>query len=269
VRTFARHQRDSLTDFEVETLPGVRLGQRNIPVAAAGAYVPGGRYPLTASAHMTIVTAKVPGCPVAACTPPIHGEIPAATVARHAAGRGRRDLPARRRTGHRGAGPRHPVDRRGQPAGRSGQRVRRRGQAAAVRRGRHRPVRGPTEILVIADDTADPVTVAVDLLSQAEHGPDSPAILVTTPRKLGRIVLAHIEKILPGMPTKDFAEPAWRDHGQIIVTGGLDEAFAVADSFAAEHVEVLTASPGRPWTRCATTAHCSSAPAPASRTATR
>ncbi len=102
---------------------------------------------------------------------------------------------------------------------------------------------GPTEILVIADALADPEIVAVDLLSQAEHGPDSPAILVTTSRALGEKVLEYVEAILPGMPTRDFAGPAWRDHGQVIVTGDIDEAFAVADSFASEHVEVLTTSP--------------------------
>jgi sulfopropanediol 3-dehydrogenase len=102
---------------------------------------------------------------------------------------------------------------------------------------------GPTEILVIADENANPTTVAVDLLSQAEHGPDSPAILITPDEGLATVVMDKIEKILPGMPTKDFAAPAWRDHGQIIVTSDLDEAFAVADEFAAEHVEVLTANP--------------------------
>lgn len=104
---------------------------------------------------------------------------------------------------------------------------------------------GPTEILVIADEDADPFIVAVDLLSQAEHGPDSPAILVTTSEALAREAVAHIEAILPEMPTRDMAEAAWRDHGQVVVVGDLDEAFAVADSFAAEHVEVLTREPRR------------------------
>jgi len=102
---------------------------------------------------------------------------------------------------------------------------------------------GPTEILVIADDDADPFVVAVDLLSQAEHGPESPAILVTTSTALGEQVMQHIEQILPAMPTRDYAEPAWRDFGQVIVVDDLDEAFAVADSFAAEHVQVLTEHP--------------------------
>jgi sulfopropanediol 3-dehydrogenase len=244
VRTFAQHQRDSMHEFEVETLPGVKLGQRHVPVAAAGAYIPGGRYPLVASAHMTIVTAKVAGVPrVTACTPPIRGEIPAATVAAaHLAGAdeiwllggvqavaamalgtasmGRVDLIA-------GPGNAYVAEAKRQLFGEVGIDL----------------FAGPTEILVIADESADPVTVAVDLLSQAEHGPDSPAILITTSERLGREAMAHIERLLPGMPTRDFAEPAWRDHGQVHVTADLAAAFALADGFASEHVEVLTAEP--------------------------
>ncbi|MEU6407822.1 histidinol dehydrogenase [Microbispora sp. NPDC046933] len=244
VRRFAQAQRDSMSDIEIETLPGVRLGHRNIPVGAAGAYIPGGRYPLTASAHMTIVTAKVAGVPrVAACTPPIRGEIPAATVAAaHLAGAdeiyllggvqavtalavgtetiGRVDLLA-------GPGNAYVAEAKRQLFGEVGIDL----------------FAGPTEILVIADETADPVTVAVDLLSQAEHGPDSPAVLITTSAALARETLAHVERILPGMPTRDYAGPAWRDHGQIIVVDDLDEAYALADEFASEHVEVLTADP--------------------------
>ena len=104
---------------------------------------------------------------------------------------------------------------------------------------------GPTEILVIADDHADPFVVAVDLLSQAEHGPDSPAVLVTTSDAVARRTMAHIEELVPGLPTNDLAGPAWRDHGQVLVVDDLDEAFAVADTFAAEHVEVLTDEPRR------------------------
>ncbi|MFJ4439070.1 histidinol dehydrogenase [Streptomyces sp. NPDC088923] len=244
VRTFAQAQRDSLLDVEIETLPGVRLGHRHVPVAGASAYVPGGRYPLTASAHMTIVTAKVAGVPrVAACTPPIRGEIPAATIAAmHLAGAdeiyllggvqavaalalgtetiGRVPLIA-------GPGNAYVAEAKRQLFGEVGIDL----------------FAGPTEILVIADEHADPFVVAVDLLSQAEHGPDSPAVLVTTSEELGREVERHIERLLPGMPTKDFAEPAWRDHGEIVVTDSLDEAFAVADTYASEHVEVLTENP--------------------------
>jgi sulfopropanediol 3-dehydrogenase len=244
VRRFAEAQLASLGELEIETLPGVFLGQKHIPVAAAGAYVPGGRYPLTASAHMTIVTAKVAGVArVAACTPPIRGEIPKATIAAmHLAGAdeiyllggvqavtalalgtesiGKVDLLA-------GPGNAYVAEAKRQLFGEVGIDL----------------FAGPTEILVIADEHADPEVVAVDLLSQAEHGPDSPAILVTNSRSVGELALKYIHKILPGMSTHDFAEPAWRDHGQIIVVDDLDEAFAVADSFAAEHVEVLTRDP--------------------------
>ena len=244
VRRFAEAQRASLTDFEVETLPGVHLGQKNVPISAVGAYVPGGRYPLTASAHMTIVTAKVAGVPrIAACTPPIRGQIPAATVAAMSmAGAdeiyllggvqamaalaigtetiGRVDLIA-------GPGNAYVAEAKRQLFGQVGIDL----------------FAGPTEILVIADDDADPFIVAVDLLSQAEHGPDSPAVLVTTSETVARSAMDHIERILVDMPTRDYAAPAWRDHGQVLVVDSIDEAFAVADTFASEHVQVLTASP--------------------------
>lgn len=244
VRRFAQLQRDSMTEFEVETAPGVHLGQKHIPITATGAYVPGGRYPLTASAHMTIVTAKVAGVArVAACTPPIRGEIPAATVAAMSmAGAdeiyllggiqavvalalgtetiGRVNLLA-------GPGNAYVAEAKRQLFGEVGIDL----------------FAGPTEILVIADGQADPFVVAVDLLSQAEHGPDSPAILVTTSERVARQAMAHIDAILPGMATNDMAGPAWRDHGQVLVVDDIAEAFAVADSFASEHVEVLTAEP--------------------------
>ncbi|MFD9055191.1 histidinol dehydrogenase [Streptomyces albidoflavus] len=250
VRTFAQAQRDSLRDVEIETLPGVRLGHRHVPVSAAGAYVPGGRYPLTASAHMTIVTAKVAGVPrVAACTPPIRGEIPAATVAAmHLAGAdeiyllGGVQAVAALAVGTEtigsvpmlaGPGNAYVAEAKRQLFGEVGIDL----------------FAGPTEILVIADAHADPFVVAVDLLSQAEHGPDSPAVLVTTSEELGREVERHVERLLPGMPTKDFAEPAWRDHGEIVVTDTLDEAFALADTYASEHVEVLTENPRQALTK--------------------
>jgi sulfopropanediol 3-dehydrogenase len=244
VRNFAQLQRDSLRDFEVETSPGVLLGQRNLPVASAGAYVPGGRYPLVASAHMTVVTAKVAGVErVVACTPPIRGEIPAATVAAmQLAGAdeiyllggvqavaamaigtdsiGRVDMLA-------GPGNAYVAEAKRQLFGEVGIDL----------------FAGPTEILVIADDEADPFVVAVDLLSQAEHGPDSPAILITTSETLARLTIEHIERLLPDMPTRDFAAPAWRDHGQVIVVDSLTEAYSLADDFASEHVEVLTSNP--------------------------
>ena len=250
VRDFARYQLESLRDFEVETQPGVFLGQKNIPVAASGAYIPGGRYPLVASAHMTIVTAKVAGVEhVTACTPPIRGEIPAATVAAmHLAGAdeimllggvqavaamgigtetiGRVDLLA-------GPGNAYVAEAKRQLFGEVGIDL----------------FAGPTEILVIADELADPFVVAVDLLSQAEHGPDSPAVLITTSEELGRRVIGHINRILPDMPTSDYAAPAWRDHGQVIVVEDVADAFSLADQFAFEHVEVLTADPRQALTR--------------------
>ncbi|WP_028278435.1 histidinol dehydrogenase [Arthrobacter sp. H5] len=246
VRRFAQAQRDSMKDVEVETLPGVILGHRHIPVSAAGAYIPGGRYPLTASAHMTIITAKVAGVPrVAACTPPIRGKIPAATVAAaHLAGAdeiyllggvqavtalamGTDDIP--RVDLIAGPGNAYVAEAKRQLFGEVGIDL----------------FAGPTEILIIADEHADPFIVAVDLLSQAEHGPDSPAVLITTSVDLGTKVLEHIQQILPGMPTKDYAGPAWNDHGQIHVVDSLSEAYALADTFASEHVQVLTREPRR------------------------
>ena len=244
VRAFAQRQRESITDFEIETAPGVLLGQKNIPIQAVGAYVPGGRYPLTASAHMTIVTAKVAGVPrVVACTPPIRGEIPAATVAAMSmAGAdeiyllGGVQAIAALTVGT------ETIEKVNLLAGPGNAYV------AEAKRTLFGEVgidlfAGPTEILVVADDDADPFVVAVDLLSQAEHGPDSPAILVTTSSDVARRALAHIDEILVDMPTRDFAEPAWRNHGEVVVVDSLEEAFAVADSYASEHVQVLTANP--------------------------
>jgi sulfopropanediol 3-dehydrogenase len=244
VRQFAQRQRDSLTDFEVETMPGVFLGQQNLPVSAAGAYVPGGRYPLVASAHMTVVTAKVAGVGrVAACTPPIRGEIPAATIAAmHLAGADEIYLLGGVQAVAAMAVGTETIDRVDILTGPGNAYV------AEAKRQLFGEVgidlfAGPTEILIVADEQADPFIVAVDLLSQAEHGPDSPAVLITTSDVLAHQVIAHIEAILPGMSTRDFATPAWRDHGQVLVVENLDEAFALADTFASEHVQVLTRNP--------------------------
>ena len=244
VRGFAHVQREALRDVEVETLPGVVLGHRHVPVAAAGAYVPGGRYPLTASAHMTIVTAKAAGVPrVVACTPPIRGEVPAATVAAmHLAGAdeihllGGVQAVAAMAIGTESVAA---VDLIAGPGN---------AYVAEAKRQLFGEVgidlfAGPTEILVVADETADPFTVAVDLLSQAEHGPDSPAVLVTTSEALAREVLDLVERLLPGLPTNDMAGPAWRDHGRVVVCDDADEMWRVADALASEHVEVLTAHP--------------------------
>lgn len=244
VRRFAQHQRESLTDFEVESEPGVLLGQKNIPVAAAGAYVPGGRYPLVASAHMTVVTAKVAGVDhVVACTPPIRGEVPAATVAAmHFAGAdeilllgGTQAVAAmavgtetiRRVDMLAGPGNAYVAEAKRQLFGEVGIDL----------------FAGPTEILVIADEHADPLIVAVDLLSQAEHGPDSPAVLITTSAEVANATLALIDALLPGLPTNDFAAPAWRDHGEVVVVDDLAAAYRLADAYAFEHVQVLTERP--------------------------
>ena len=244
VRVFAEHQLASLKDFEVETERGVFLGQRNIPVSAVGAYIPGGRYPLVASAHMTIVTAKVAGVDrVTACTPPIHGDIPAATVAAMSlAGAdeiyllGGVQALAAMAIGTEtigtvdllvGPGNAYVAEAKRQLFGQVGIDL----------------LAGPTETLIVADGDADPFIVAVDLLSQAEHGPDSPSVLITTSEALANHVLSHVEAILPTMSTRDYAEPAWRDHGQVIVVSDLNEAYELADEFASEHVQILTASP--------------------------
>lgn len=246
VRRFAQAQRDSIRDIEVETLPGVHLGHRHIPVGAVGAYIPGGRYPLTASAHMTIVTAKVAGVPrVVACTPPIKGTIPAATVAAaHRAGAdeiwilGGVQAVAAMAVGTEAMGK---VDLVAGPGN---------AFVAEAKRQLFGEVgidlfAGPTEILVLADDDADAFTIAVDLLSQAEHGPDSPAVLVTTSEPLAREVIDLIERILPGLPTRDMAGPAWRDHGQVVVVDSMTELWEVGDGYASEHVQVFTAEPRR------------------------
>lgn len=246
VRNFARAQRDSMLEFEVETLPGVHLGQRHIPVAASGAYIPGGRYPLTASAHMTIVTAKVAGVPrVAACTPPIRGEVPAATIAAMSlAGADEIYVLGGVQAVAALALGTETIDRVDLLTGPGNAYV------AEAKRQLYGEVgidlfAGPTEILIIADEHADPFVVAVDLLSQAEHGPDSPAILITTSEDLGGQVIEHVERLLPGMPTRDMAEPAWRDHGVVHVVDDLDAAFSLANSYASEHVEVLIREPRR------------------------
>jgi sulfopropanediol 3-dehydrogenase len=244
VRRFAQAQRDSLVDIEVETLPGVFLGQKHVPVQAAGAYIPGGKYPLTASAHMTIITAKVAGVArVVACTPPIRGEIPAATVAAmKLAGADEIYVLGGVQAVTAMAVGTETIDPVNLIAGPGNAYV------AEAKRQLFGEVgidlfAGPTEILIVADDEADPFLTAVDLLSQAEHGPESPAVLITTSREVGEQVLAHIEQLLPGMSTKDYAEPAWRDWGQVIVVDDIDEAYALADSFAFEHVQVFTKEP--------------------------
>ncbi|WP_420099193.1 histidinol dehydrogenase [Corynebacterium sp.] len=244
VRRFAEAQLGTLQDLEVETQPGVFLGHRHVPIAATGAYIPGGRYPMMASAHMTIITAKVAGVQrVVACTPPIHGEVPAATVAAaHFAGAdeiyvlGGVQAIAAMAIGTPSIAPVNMIAGPGNAF------------VAEAKRQMFGEIgidlfAGPTEVLIVADDTADPLTVAVDLLSQAEHGPESPAVLVTTSDRVAQETLDHIETLLPGMPTGDTAGQAWRDYGQIVVCDGEDEMWEVSNGFASEHVQIFTASP--------------------------
>jgi len=244
VRNFAQAQRDALRDVEVETLPGVILGHKNIPVESVGCYVPGGRYPMVASAHMSIVTAKVAGVPrIIACTPPNEGEPhPATIAAMHLGGAdeihvlGGVQAVAAMALGTESI---KPVDMLVGPGN---------AYVAEAKRQLYGRVgidlfAGPTEILVVADDTADVVMVAVDLLGQAEHGPTSPATLITTSRKLAEALPGEIERQLKVLPTGDVAGQAWRDYGQIIVVDSLEEAVAEADRVAAEHVEILTKEP--------------------------
>jgi sulfopropanediol 3-dehydrogenase len=244
VRGFAQAQRNALKDVEVETLPGVILGHKNIPVQSVGCYVPGGRYPMVASAHMSVVTAKVAGVPrVVACTPPIQGKIPAATIAAMAlAGAdeiyvlgGIQAVSAMAI----GTETIKPVDMLVGP-----------GNAFVAEAKRQLYGRvgidlfaGPTEVLVVADETADAEICATDLLGQAEHGPDSPAILITTDEKLGQDTIAEVDRQLKILPTADVASVSWRDRGEVIVVKDYQEAVIEADRIAAEHVEILTRNP--------------------------
>ncbi len=244
IRKFAEVQRAALTDVEVETIPGVKLGHRNIPVNAIGCYVPGGRYPMVASAHMSVVTARVAGVKrIIACTPPTDGAPHAETIAAMALGGadeiyvlgGVQAIGAMAL----GAGDIGPVDMLVGPGN---------AYVAEAKRQLYGRVgidllAGPTEILVIADDTADAEMVVTDLLGQAEHGPTSPALLVTTSRALAEALPAEIERQLGVLPTAAVAGGAWRDFGEIILVANADEALIEADRIAAEHVEVLTEDP--------------------------
>lgn len=244
IRNFARQQLASIKDIEVETLPGVFLGHKNIPVNSVGCYIPGGRYPMVASAHMSILTAKVAGVKrVIACTPPIHGEIPAATVAAmNMAGAdaiyilGGVQAVAAMAIGTEtiravdmlvGPGNAYVAEAKRQLYGRVGIDL----------------FAGPTETLIIADNTCDAETCATDLLGQAEHGPTSPAILLTTSEALANETLLEVGRQLKTLPTADVASVAWRDYGQIILADSIEEMVDEANRIASEHVQVMTADP--------------------------
>ncbi|MDQ0331555.1 sulfopropanediol 3-dehydrogenase [Mesorhizobium sp. YL-MeA3-2017] len=244
VRNFAQAQKDALRDIEVETLPGVVLGHKNIPIANVGCYVPGGKYPLLASAHMSVLTAKVAGCErVITCAPPFQGEIaPLIVAAQHLAGAdeiyclGGVQAIAAMAFGTETIAP---VDMLAGPGN---------AYVAEAKRLLFGRVgidlfAGPTETLVIADGTVDGELCATDLLGQAEHGINSPAVLLTNSEKLARDTLAEIERLLKILPTAEIARKAWDDYGEVIVCDTVDEMVKEADRIASEHVQVMTAEP--------------------------
>jgi sulfopropanediol 3-dehydrogenase len=240
VRGFAQAQRATLQDLEVETLPGVVLGHRHIPVGTVGSYVPGGRYPMLASSFMTVVVPKVAGVDrVIAAAPPRQGEgiHPAMLYAMSTSGAddilalggvqalaamayGIEGLPEADIVV--GAGNAYVAEAKRQLFGRVGIDL----------------LAGPTEVAVIADDSADPDLVALDLLGQAEHGPTSPAVLITTSRALGEAVLERVHRRLEDFPTREVAGAAWEAHGSIAVVEGDAEAIELSDRIASEHLEV-------------------------------
>lgn len=249
MRNFAEHQKAALKDIEVETLPGVVLGHRNIPVNSVGCYVPGGKYPMVASAHMSVVTAKVAGVKRIIASAPPHkdtaGEIgphPAIVAAMHMGGADEiLVLGGIQAVGAMALGTETvaPVDMLVGP-----------GNAFVAEAKRQLYGRvgidlfaGPTETLIIADDTVDAEICATDLLGQAEHGPTSPAVLLTNSEKLARATIAEVERLLTILPTAAIAAQAWADYGEVIVCDTVDEMVEQADLIASEHVQVMTSDP--------------------------
>src|SRR6516225_2069550 len=244
VRNFAQKQKETLRELEIETLPGVVLGHRHIPVGSIGCYVPGGRYPMVASAHMSIVTARVAGVKrIAACAPPFKGgPHPAIVAAMHFGGAddiyvlggvqavaamalGTETIPAVDMIV--GPGNAYVAEAKRQLFGRVGIDL----------------LAGPTETLIIADESVDGEICATDLLGQAEHGPTSPAILLTDSEKLARATMGEVERILKILPTADAAGKAWQDFGEVIVCDNEEEMVREADRVASEHVQVMTREP--------------------------
>src|ERR1700688_2140951 len=241
VRNFAQKQKETLRDLEVETLPGVVLGHRHIRVNSIGCYVPGGRYPMVASAHMSIVTARVAGVKhIIACAPPFKGgPHPAIVAAMHFGGAdeifvlGGVQAVAAMALGTEsikpvdmivGPGNAYVAEAKRQLFGRVGIDL----------------LAGPTETLVIADDTVDGEICATDLLGQAEHGPTSPAILITNSEKLARDAMAEVERLLKVLPTAEIAARSWADYGEVIVCDSYQEMLAQAEAIASEHVQIMT-----------------------------
>lgn len=241
IRRFAQAQRASMTDIEVETLPGVILGHRSIPVQSVGCYVPGGKFPMVASAHMSVLTAQVAGVPrIVAAAPPVKGEPhPAIVAAMHLGGAHEiLVLGGIQAVGAMALGTQTiaPVDMLVGP-----------GNAFVAEAKRQLYGRvgidlfaGPTETMVIADDTVDGELVATDLLGQAEHGYNSPACLITTSRRLAEATLAEVDRLLAILPTADTAAVSWRDYGEVILCDTHDEMLQVANDMAYEHVQVMT-----------------------------
>lgn len=241
VTNFAQAQRDSMLDIEIETLPGVILGHKNIPVQSVGCYVPGGKFPMVASAHMSVATAKVAGVPrIIACTPPFNGEPnPAVIAAMHLGGAdeiyvlGGIQAVGAMAIGTETIAPVHLLVGPGNAF------------VAEAKRQLFGRVgidlfAGPTETMVIADDTIDAELCATDLLGQAEHGYNSPAVLVTNSRSLAEETLSEIDRILGILPTAGTARVSWEEYGEVILCDTYDEMLAVADDIASEHVQVMT-----------------------------
>ena len=245
VRNFAQIQRDSLSEVEVETLPGVVLGHKNIPLNSAGCYVPGGKYPLLAGAHMSVITAKVAGVKrVITCAPPFQGQFARAIVAAQAMAGADAiyALGGIQAVGAMALGTASidPVDIIVGPGN---------AFVAEAKRKLYGRVgidlfAGPTETLVIADEIGcDPEIAATDILGQVEHGPDSPGVLLTNSEKFARETMAEIERLLQVLPTADHARKAWESFGEVIVADSYEEMVAIADDIASEHVQVMTADP--------------------------
>ena len=244
IRNFAQVQHDSMQEVEVETLPGVVLGHKHIPVNSVGCYVPGGKYPMVASAHMSVVTAKVAGVQrIIACAPPYQGRPhPAIVTAMHLGGAteiyclGGIQAVGAMALGTEtiqsvdmlvGPGNAYVAEAKRQLFGRVGIDL----------------FAGPTETLVIADDSCDAELCAVDLLGQAEHGLNSPAVLLTNSETLARDTMSEVDRQLTILPTAETAGQAWRDYGQVIVCDTEEEMIVKADEIASEHVQVMTRSP--------------------------
>ncbi len=241
VRTFAEAQRASMQDIEIETLPGVVLGHKNIPVQSVGCYVPAGKFPMVASAHMSVLTAAVAGVPrIVAATPPFKGEPnPAVVAAMHLGGAheiyalGGIQAVGAMALGTESIEPVHMLVGPGNA------------YVAEAKRQLFGRVgidlfAGPTETMVIADETVDAEICATDLLGQAEHGYNSPAVLVTNSRRLAEQTMVEIDRLLEILPTADTASVSWRDYGEVILCDSYEEMLQVADEIASEHVQVMT-----------------------------